>query len=107
MPVPAFNVINGGEHAGNGLAFQEFMILPTGASSFKEAMQIGAEVCVCVCFSVRDPCTACRDAPLTSICVSYVENYCVICGEGRRVSPSLFFWDRDVARKINKCGWVR
>lgn len=43
MPVPAFNVINGGEHAGNGLAFQEFMILPTGASSFKEAMQIGAE----------------------------------------------------------------
>lgn len=44
MPVPAFNVINGGEHAGNGLAFQEFMILPTGASSFKEAMQIGAEV---------------------------------------------------------------
>lgn len=45
LPVPAFNVINGGEHAGNGLAFQEFMILPTGASSFKEAMQIGAEVC--------------------------------------------------------------
>lgn len=44
MPVPAFNVINGGEHAGNGLAFQEFMILPTGASSFSEAMQIGAEV---------------------------------------------------------------
>ena len=44
MPVPAFNVINGGEHAGNGLAFQEFMLLPTGASSFSEAMQIGAEV---------------------------------------------------------------
>lgn len=44
MPVPAFNVINGGEHAGNGLAFQEFMILPTGAETFSEAMQIGAEV---------------------------------------------------------------
>jgi len=44
LPVPAFNVINGGSHAGNKLAFQEFMILPTGASSFKEAMQIGAEV---------------------------------------------------------------
>ncbi|XP_063720456.1 enolase-like [Symsagittifera roscoffensis] len=44
MPVPAFNVINGGSHAGNKLAMQEFMILPTGASSFKEAMQIGAEV---------------------------------------------------------------
>mmetsp|Transcript_10955 Transcript_10955/g.19796 ORF Transcript_10955/g.19796 Transcript_10955/m.19796 type:complete len:441 (-) Transcript_10955:1167-2489(-) len=44
MPVPSFNVINGGSHAGNKLAMQEFMILPTGASSFKEAMKIGAEV---------------------------------------------------------------
>jgi len=44
MPVPSFNVINGGSHAGNRLACQEFMILPTGASSFKEAMIIGAEV---------------------------------------------------------------
>merc|ERR1719160_852428 len=44
MPVPSFNVINGGSHAGNRLACQEFMILPVGASSFKEAMVIGAEV---------------------------------------------------------------
>eukprot|EP00009_Paramoeba_aestuarina_P016194 CAMPEP_0201539452 /NCGR_PEP_ID=MMETSP0161_2-20130828/70412_1 /ASSEMBLY_ACC=CAM_ASM_000251 /TAXON_ID=180227 /ORGANISM="Neoparamoeba aestuarina, Strain SoJaBio B1-5/56/2" /LENGTH=482 /DNA_ID=CAMNT_0047946849 /DNA_START=74 /DNA_END=1522 /DNA_ORIENTATION=+ len=44
MPVPAFNVINGGSHAGNKLAMQEFMILPTGASSFSEAMRMGAEV---------------------------------------------------------------
>lgn len=44
MPVPAFNVINGGSHAGNRLACQEFMILPVGASSFREAMIIGAEV---------------------------------------------------------------
>merc|ERR1719379_1794761 len=44
MPVPSFKVINGGSHAGNRLACQEFMILPTGASSFKEAMIIGAEV---------------------------------------------------------------
>jgi len=44
MPVPSFNVINGGSHAGNRLACQEFMILPVGASSFKEAMIIGAEV---------------------------------------------------------------
>jgi len=44
LPVPAFNVINGGSHAGNRLAMQEFMILPTGASTFKEAVQIGAEV---------------------------------------------------------------
>ncbi|NRL36221.1 enolase, partial [Salmonella enterica subsp. enterica serovar Typhi] len=44
LPVPAFNVINGGSHAGNKLAMQEFMILPIGAESFKEAMRIGAEV---------------------------------------------------------------
>merc|ERR1712087_839106 len=44
MPVPSFNVINGGSHAGNRLACQEFMILPIGASSFKDAMRIGAEV---------------------------------------------------------------
>ncbi|KAG0231318.1 hypothetical protein BGW42_000304 [Actinomortierella wolfii] len=44
LPVPAMNVINGGSHAGNRLAMQEFMILPTGASSFAEAMKIGSEV---------------------------------------------------------------
>mmetsp|Transcript_73855 Transcript_73855/g.135192 ORF Transcript_73855/g.135192 Transcript_73855/m.135192 type:complete len:363 (+) Transcript_73855:1-1089(+) len=44
MPVPSFNVINGGSHAGNRLACQEFMILPVGAKSFKEALIIGAEV---------------------------------------------------------------
>jgi len=44
LPTPAFNVINGGSHAGNKLAMQEFMLLPTGASSFTEAMKIGSEV---------------------------------------------------------------
>jgi enolase len=44
LPVPAFNVINGGSHAGNKLAMQEFMILPVGASSFAEAMRMGSEV---------------------------------------------------------------
>jgi len=44
LPVPSFNVINGGSHAGNKLAFQEFMIMPIGAPSFKEAMRWGAEV---------------------------------------------------------------
>lgn len=44
MPVPAFNVINGGSHAGNALSFQEFMIMPTGAESFSQAMQMGAEI---------------------------------------------------------------
>lgn len=44
MPVPAFNIINGGSHAGNKLAMQEFMILPVGASSFTEAMRMGTEI---------------------------------------------------------------
>merc|ERR1712064_190053 len=44
MPVPSFNVINGGSHAGNRLACQEFMILPVGAETFKEGLIIGAEV---------------------------------------------------------------
>jgi len=44
LPVPAFNVINGGSHAGNKLAMQEFMILPTGASNFREAMRMGSEI---------------------------------------------------------------
>jgi enolase len=44
MPVPSLNIINGGAHAGNGLEFQEFMILPTGANSFKESLQVGVEV---------------------------------------------------------------
>merc|ERR1712232_633861 len=44
MPVPCLNVINGGSHAGNRLACQEFMILPVGANTFREALIIGAEV---------------------------------------------------------------
>ena len=44
LPVPAMNVINGGKHAGNALAFQEFMLMPVGAKSFSEAMQMGCEV---------------------------------------------------------------
>ena len=44
MPLPFFNVINGGKHAGNQLDFQEFMIVPSGASSFKEALRMGSEI---------------------------------------------------------------
>ncbi|GBG28731.1 Enolase [Hondaea fermentalgiana] len=43
MPTVMLNVINGGSHAGNPLAFQEFFMIPTGADSFAHAMQIGAE----------------------------------------------------------------
>ncbi|MBN3036846.1 MAG: phosphopyruvate hydratase [Candidatus Diapherotrites archaeon] len=44
LPVPFFNVINGGQHAGNALDIQEFMIAPIGAESFSEALRIGSEV---------------------------------------------------------------
>ena len=44
LPVPSFNVINGGSHAGNALAIQEFMVMPTGAKSFREAMRMGSEI---------------------------------------------------------------
>ena len=42
--VPCFNVINGGSHAGNKLAFQEYFVIPTGAQTFSEGMLIGTEV---------------------------------------------------------------
>jgi enolase 1/2/3 len=44
MPVPMMNVVNGGVHANNSLDFQEFMIVPVGAQSFREALRCGAEV---------------------------------------------------------------
>jgi len=44
LPVPMMNVINGGAHANNGLDVQEFMIIPVGADSFREALRWGAEV---------------------------------------------------------------
>ena len=44
LPVPLMNVINGGAHANNNVDIQEFMIVPSGASSFKEALRWGAEV---------------------------------------------------------------
>jgi enolase len=44
MPVPMMNIVNGGAHANNSLDIQEFMILPVGAASFREALRCGAEV---------------------------------------------------------------
>ena len=44
LPVPMMNIINGGVHADNPIDFQEFMILPVGASNFKEALRCGAEI---------------------------------------------------------------
>jgi enolase len=44
LPVPMMNILNGGSHADNNVDFQEFMIMPVGASSFSEALRMGAEV---------------------------------------------------------------
>ncbi|MDQ2974309.1 MAG: phosphopyruvate hydratase [Acidobacteriota bacterium] len=44
LPVPMMNIINGGAHADNNVDFQEFMIVPIGARSFREALRIGAEI---------------------------------------------------------------
>jgi enolase len=44
LPVPMMNIINGGAHADNPIDFQEFMIMPTGASSFSEGLRMGVEV---------------------------------------------------------------
>ncbi|MBN9500683.1 MAG: phosphopyruvate hydratase [Armatimonadetes bacterium 55-13] len=44
LPVPMMNILNGGQHADSNVDFQEFMILPVGAESFSEALQMGAEV---------------------------------------------------------------
>ena len=44
LPVPMMNIINGGAHADNNVDFQEFMVVPVGASTFREALRMGAEV---------------------------------------------------------------
>jgi enolase len=44
LPVPMMNIINGGEHANNNIDMQEFMVIPVGAPSFREALRYGAEV---------------------------------------------------------------
>ena len=44
MPIPMMNILNGGSHADNNVDIQEFMIMPVGAASFKESLQIGAEI---------------------------------------------------------------
>lgn len=44
LPVPMMNILNGGSHADNAIDFQEFMVMPVGADTFSEALQMGAEV---------------------------------------------------------------
>ena len=44
LPIPMMNIMNGGKHADNDLNIQEFMIMPTGATSFKESLRMGVEV---------------------------------------------------------------
>ena len=44
LPVPMMNILNGGSHADNGIDFQEFMVMPVGADSFKEGLRMGVEI---------------------------------------------------------------
>ncbi len=44
LPLPLMNIINGGKHAGNDLSFQEFMVIPAGFRTFKDALRCGVEV---------------------------------------------------------------
>jgi enolase len=44
LPIPMMNILNGGSHADNGIDFQEFMIMPIGASSFSEGLRMGTEI---------------------------------------------------------------
>src|SRR5499425_1994302 len=44
LPVPMMNILNGGKHADNNVDFQEFMVMPLGAPTFREALRMGAEV---------------------------------------------------------------
>src|SRR3546814_12044896 len=44
LPVPLMNILNGGAHADNKIDFQEFMIMPVGADTFREALRMGVEV---------------------------------------------------------------
>jgi enolase len=48
LPVPMMNILNGGAHADNNIDFQEFMVMPTGAETFSEALRMGAEIFHCL-----------------------------------------------------------
>ena len=54
LPVPMMNILNGGKHAANSTDFQEFMIVPTGAGSFRHALRMGAEIYHCLKQALED-----------------------------------------------------
>ena len=54
LPVPMFNILNGGQHAANSADFQEFMVVPLGAESFSEALRMGSEIYHCLGESLED-----------------------------------------------------
>jgi len=54
LPVPMMNILNGGKHAVNSTDFQEFMVVPSGASSFRHALQMGTEVYHCLKGVLKD-----------------------------------------------------
>jgi enolase len=63
LPVPMMNILNGGAHADNPIDFQEFMIMPVGASSFSEALRCGAEIFHALKSALRKP--GCRPRSAT------------------------------------------
>ncbi|KAK3337562.1 Enolase, C-terminal TIM barrel domain-containing protein [Cercophora scortea] len=63
MPVPFFNVLNGGRHSGNTMAFQEIMVAPTGAQTFEEGARMGSEIY----HALREIVTEYYGAPATAI----------------------------------------
>ncbi len=54
LPIPMMNILNGGKHAANSTDFQEFMVVPAGASSFSHALQIGTEIYHCLKGVLKD-----------------------------------------------------
>jgi enolase len=54
LPIPMMNILNGGKHAANSTDFQEFMVVPAGATSFRQALQMGAEVYHCLKIVLED-----------------------------------------------------
>ena len=58
LPVPLLNVLNGGAHATNNVDIQEFMIVPAGARSFREALRMGAEI-----FAMLNACSKPKGSP--------------------------------------------
>jgi len=98
LPVPMLNVINGGVHAQNSIDFQEFMLVPAGASSFAEALRIGAETYHALkallherglATAVGDEGGFAPDLPSAEVAIEAILEAAVRAGHGDRVAIAL------------------